>query len=354
MREFNLPALIFYERYVHLLHVGSDSSVQSLKKSICEKWSELTPLSFDLYFERDGKTHDIDSDDDLLSFSLLGWYNHVHNLQIFVRLRESLSITVYNEDIASSSSGSSLVVNSWGQAIAGVGQKFKDAKCFREALKKYCLDRGFKIDFIKNDTQRVTACCKRKKETNCLWRIHASMKLGQFEIKRFESTHTCGAGVKDVNNPGVSSRLVCSEIIEEVRDRPLIRPKEIIADFRRKHGVVLNYYYAYTGREMALKEVHGTDELSYHQLIWFSDAVRKSNPGSHVVLQTDPVTCQFRRFFICYEACIYGFKYCRPMLFLDGTFLKSKYRGVMLAATGKNADQGMWVCVFSILIIGFL
>ncbi|KAK9290183.1 hypothetical protein L1049_008349 [Liquidambar formosana] len=47
----------------------------------------------------------------------------------------------------------------------------------------------------------------------------------------------------------------------------------------------------------------------------------------------------FKRFFAYFYACIHGFKYCRPMLFVDGTFLKSKYKGQLLAATAKDGNQ---------------
>ena len=41
-----------------------------------------------------------------------------------------------------------------------------------------------------------------------------------------------------------------------------------------------------------------------------------------------------------FKACIEGFNYCRPLLFVDGTFLKGRYKGNILSATAKDGNQG--------------
>ena len=43
---------------------------------------------------------------------------------------------------------------------------------------------------------------------------------------------------------------------------------------------------------------------------------------------------------MAFAACINGFKYTRPMIFLDGTFFKGKHRGVLLGATCKTVNKG--------------
>ncbi|KAF5185011.1 Zinc finger protein [Thalictrum thalictroides] len=166
-----------------------------------------------------------------------------------------------------------------------------------------------------------------------------------------EPNHTSGA-VFDVNNPPMTSRLVKFLMLEHVRDNPLINAKNIIDHFRMEYGVLLKYYFAWSGKELAIKEIHGGDTLSYHQLVWFVDSLLKTNPGSHVALESDPITHKFERIFISFEACISGFKYCRPMVALDGTFLKGKFKGWLLSATAKNGNQGMQV--FSQLFLCYI
>ncbi|KAF7154667.1 hypothetical protein RHSIM_Rhsim01G0102300 [Rhododendron simsii] len=43
------------------------------------------------------------------------------------------------------------------------------------------------------------------------------------------------------------------------------------------------------------------------------------------------------------------FNYCRPLLFLDGTFLKSMYKGSLLSACTKDRNQGLYPICFAIV-----
>ena len=54
----------------------------------------------------------------------------------------------------------------------------------------------------------------------------------------------------------------------------------------------------------------------------------------------DAITGRFKRLFVSFFGCINGFQFCRPLLFLDGTFLKGRYKGMLLAATAKDGNQG--------------
>lgn len=66
----------------------------------------------------------------------------------------------------------------------------------------------------------------------------------------------------------------------------------------------------------------------------------RTNPSSKIVLNLDRCTQHLKRLFVSFRACISGFKFCRPMLFLDGTFLKGKYNGQLLGVTAKDGNQG--------------
>ncbi|KAF5182296.1 Mudr family transposase [Thalictrum thalictroides] len=158
----------------------------------------------------------------------------------------------------------------------------------------------------------------KKEQDGCKWRIHASPKYGLhnfFVIKKMGPDHS-GGGVIDVKNPPMTSKLV----------------KFLI------------------GKELAIKEIHGNDTLSHHQLVWFAETSLKTNPGSRVVLESDPSTHKFERIFIAFEACISGFKYCRPMVALDGTFLKGKFKGCLLSATAKNGNQGIYPLAMAVVL----
>lgn len=126
----------------------------------------------------------------------------------------------------------------------------------------------------------------------------------------------------------------------EIASKPLMKPIEIVKDFKKYYGLDISYHSARYGKELARKRVHDDESMSYRHLTWYVGAVLSSNYGSHCTLECDPETSRFKWILISFHACIEGFKYCSPLLFLNGTFIKNKYKGHLLAAIGKNGNQG--------------
>ena len=55
-------------------------------------------------------------------------------------------------------------------------------------------------------------------------------------------------------------------------------------------------------------------------------------------------------YFFSFCACLMGFKpACRPLLFLNRTHLLSKYKGILLGATGKDCNEGLFHVAFAIV-----
>ncbi|XP_062080839.1 uncharacterized protein LOC133785634 [Humulus lupulus] len=63
--------------------------------------------------------------------------------------------------------------------------------------------------------------------------------------------------------------------------------------------------------------------------------VRKMNPNTITHLQVDEDS-KFKYVFIAYDACIKGFHCMRKVIVVDETWLKTKYKGVMLIATSQD------------------
>ncbi|OVA05677.1 hypothetical protein BVC80_263g1 [Macleaya cordata] len=353
--DFEILAVFCYGRESIAFRIGLCSTIGQVNKFLCQKWSSLSPLSIELSFLRDGKKNLIETDAELQSLAAYVFAKKLNTFDIIVGVVESAcNALVYSEACNSSSScvqnydeqgevRQPLKSSYWATLLDSVGQTFPGgAEQFRTTLLKYSIETGFKVYMLKNDKSRVKAVCGMKDVTGCKWRVHASCPLNHpslFKIKRLNSAHTCGSGFRDSRNPPMTKKLVKSLILNQVRDKPLIKPKEIVDIFKSDYGVTLGYYFAYAGKELALKKIYGDDKLSYSNLRWFADSLIRTNPGSRVVLEVNPVTNKFERLFISFEACIHGFEFCRPLLFLDGTFLKSKYKGYLLAATGKNGNE---------------
>lgn len=156
------------------------------------------------------------------------------------------------------------------------------------------------------------------------------------------SDHSRGAGLKNLNNPHISSAFVKSLIIDEIRDCPVKKPKDIIDAFRSEYNLELSYPFAYCGKQLALMELHGNDATSYNDLSWYLEALKKYNPGGCVDMEVNACANQFERVFTSFGAYLLGFKHCRPMIFLNAIHLRGR-SGVLIGATTKNDDPGMFL-----------
>ena len=352
-----------YNNYSFGFQITIGLSIDVLKRSICQRWFDINPLHLDLFISRDDKEYVLDSDQSIQYMVCFAAVQHIDSIDIVARRSDAPNSLVLgnNSTTTSSSNCGSLESeaeshsephksNAWENCITGVGQRFPGgADEFRTSLKKYAIHKGFKFEYKKNSSDRITVVCSRHKDKECTWRIHASpkFKLAKFfEIRKMVGEHTCGITFKDLRNPKMTSQVVKSTILDLIRDRPLTKPSDIIDYFRREFGVKLSYYFAYTGKSHAIKEVHGDDYASYQQLASYTNSINESNPGSYVVLEVDEATRKFQREFISYKACIYGFNFCRALVALDGCHLKAKYKGCMLSATGTNGDGGKFTSFF--------
>ncbi|XP_062112397.1 uncharacterized protein LOC133823577 isoform X1 [Humulus lupulus] len=77
----------------------------------------------------------------------------------------------------------------------------------------------------------------------------------------------------------------------------------------------------------------------------------ETNPGSIALLKTNLVDGQrvFERVYICLKACKDGFnKGCRPLLGLDGCFLKGYGKGILLAVVGIDPNNSQFPVTYAI------
>ncbi|XP_019234558.1 PREDICTED: protein FAR1-RELATED SEQUENCE 3-like [Nicotiana attenuata] len=104
-----------------------------------------------------------------------------------------------------------------------------------------------------------------------------------------------------------------------------------------EHGVNLTYMQAWRAKEKALQFLRGHPADSYSKLPSYLYILEKTYPGSVVKLKKTNDDC-FLYVFVAICTSISGWEYCRPVVVVDGTFLKSAYRGIML--TASTMDTG--------------
>ncbi|KAL3538350.1 hypothetical protein ACH5RR_001716 [Cinchona calisaya] len=276
------------------------------------------------------------------SFDIVGDINHVDDvIDIPPEIAVPLNVVgSYHEKHAKAT-------EIWQNNITGVGQRFNSVHEFREALRTYAIAHQFAFKYKKNDSHRVTVKCK---EEGCPWRIHAS-RLSTTQlicIKKMNPTHTCAGAVLRTGNQATRS-WVASIIKEKLKADPNYKPKDIVNDIKQDYGIQLNYFQAWRGKEIAKEQIQGSYKEAYRQLPYFCEKIMETNPGSLTTFTTKEDS-SFHRLFIAFHASLYGFELgCRPLLFLDSIFLRSKYQGTLLAATAADGNDSVFPIAFAVV-----
>ncbi|KAK8576147.1 hypothetical protein V6N13_090624 [Hibiscus sabdariffa] len=229
-----------------------------------------------------------------------------------------------------------------------VGQEFPDVKSCRRALRDTAIALHFEMQTIKSDKTRFTAKCASE---GCPWRIHAAKLPGvpTFTIRTIHETHTCG-GISHLGHQQASVQWVANTVEQRLRENPNYKPKEILEEIHRAHGITLSYKQAWRGKERIMAAMRGSFEEGYRLLPQYCEQIKRTNPGSIALVYGNPTDNSFQRLFISFQASIYGFlNACRPLLGLDRTFLKSKYLGTLLLATGFDGDGALFPLAFGVV-----
>ncbi|KAF7133047.1 hypothetical protein RHSIM_Rhsim09G0046100 [Rhododendron simsii] len=322
------------------------SALSSIKYA---QWSDLDPDSIILNYSLNDTEHIIlDNDDDLTTMFQNAEHAGIDDIIITVRdgakffMVEAVKFTptaksdtgkgkqtmiVDDDDVIPSFCSHKkvkLLSSDWSDGITAVGQRFEGgASDFKNVLRKFAIERGFEYTLSKNDKVRVTAQCKYRTVKKCMWHVHARIMPGNeyFHILAMDLAHTCGFVVRTLTNPHATAELVADLVGDD----------------------------AWWGIEKARGLMFGDFVKPFSRLKWYVGAAKSMNPGCRIDLESDKETKRFKRLFVAFGACVQGFNRCRPLIFLDAAHLKGRYRGTIMAATGKNGNQGIFPICFAIV-----
>ncbi|KAL5709372.1 hypothetical protein ACHQM5_020070 [Ranunculus cassubicifolius] len=147
-------------------------------------------------------------------------------------------------------------------------------------------------------------------------------------LKTMNNIHTCVLKKED-RNPMAMAPWIAAKIEEAMRIHHMsFTPAEIQDYMWLNHQLDLRYWQAWNSRVIV-------PELCRQVLI--------SNPDSICTFSRDDTYNSFTGLCLSFKASIDGFvNGCRPLLGLDGCFLKGKYGGVLLAIIALDGNNGMF------------
>ncbi|XP_026395884.1 uncharacterized protein LOC113290502 [Papaver somniferum] len=316
--------------------INCDYSLQGLIDVTCSK--ELS--SFDLFVEEAFHGVDYSSSSGISTQSL----SDDESCTGFTQTSKIKYLTEGHEQLKP------LLSEGWEDIFKGVGQVFHGGVDeVRLAVSKYCNKSGYTVAKVKNDRFRFTGKCGRN--TECPWYLHC-IPIGTaesvFAIKEFNGEHKCGGAYK-LKDPPVKKKLIKNLFKDQIQSNSLIKPNDMVARVKICYGIDIKYHHSYKGKKASKAEIYGDDVKIYTDLIWYVEAIKATNPGSYIKFEYDKETKRFQRLFICFAACMEGYRFIRPMLYCDATFLNGRFKGTLMAATGVNGNQGFFPFAYALV-----
>ncbi|XP_059431694.1 uncharacterized protein LOC132165226 [Corylus avellana] len=221
---------------------------------------------------------------------------------------------------------------------------------FREAVKEYNLLRGREIRFKKNERRKSIVVCRDDK---CQYRVYVRQVSDEqtFQIRSMQPKHVCGRQYK---NSIVNSTWISNKLIEKFRIQPNIPLNVIQHEVKEKWKVDVSPSMMYRARAKACQKIYGKLEDQYGHLWDYCETLRQTNRGSCVIMKVDGpnpnVLPKFGRLYFSLAAMKKGFlDGCRPVIGVDGCFLKGPFKGHQLAAVGRDGNNNMYPIAFAVV-----
>ncbi|XP_048611954.1 uncharacterized protein LOC125586173 [Brassica napus] len=178
------------------------------------------------------------------------------------------------------------------------GQSFSSKTLLKAAFEICAMKHNFDYVVARSDKKVWYIRCS---DDDCTWRVRAEGLTGSsyFIIKKYVPDHSCAASNRKGSVRTVSAKTMGTLIMhkyETAKEGP--RSNDIIQYMRMVHGVEISYSLAWDAREYAINTVKGIPE---------------------------------------------------KVIVVDGTFLKSKYKGVLLVATALDGNSSLYPIVFGVV-----
>ena len=223
--------------------------------------------------------------------------------------------------------------------VVKVGQFFENKTLLKATFEMCAMKHNFDYQVIKTDRQLWYVRCA---DNACDWGVRAECLKDStyFMIKKYVGKHTCAPSSKTKAGKTASAKTIGSLIMHKyvgVKEGP--KCNDIIQIMRSDHGCEISKSLAWDAREYAISAVRGIPERSYGKIPKYLHMLREANPGTHTSYEIDGNE-NFRYLFIAFGQSIRGFnRVMRRVIVIDGTFLKNKYKGVLLVATALDGNS---------------
>lgn len=220
---------------------------------------------------------------------------------------------------------------------------------FRKAVVEYGLADRRALQYSHNDQDRCQVVC----EKNCPFYIWCSRIKDEetVEIRSLVNEHLC---TKPYNNKLASVKYLTELYGNRIRKNPTWKIKDMMETIRNDLEIDVSRIKVIRVRKAAIEGVFDSLKEHYSKVRDFGHQILLNNSQNKVDIRTTKLNehdpNKFKRIYICYYALKEGWKNgCRPILGLDGCFLKTICGGQLLSAVGRDGNDQMYPVAYAVV-----
>ncbi|KAK9991507.1 hypothetical protein SO802_026492 [Lithocarpus litseifolius] len=210
-------------------------------------------------------------------------------------------------------------------------------------------------NFITNWSTKSRLSVKCMDES-CQWYVWAVLKLelGLWMVTSNRGPHSCISLGMALDGRMMGCNFLAVEFV------PLLQKNHTARIFHLRDFITakyydhkLSYYKIWDAKQKAIAKIFGDWEESYQRLRKLLVAYLDQEIGTrywyHTIRSEVSGDTILRYVFWAFAPCNEGFKHCKPVISIDGTYLYGKYRGVLLITMATDANNKVLPLAFAVV-----
>ncbi|WOG99912.1 hypothetical protein DCAR_0519268 [Daucus carota subsp. sativus] len=141
-------------------------------------------------------------------------------------------------------------------------------------------------------------------------------------------------------------------IKRKITESPYLKVHNIMNQITSMYQYHVSYKKAWIGKQKAISDVYGDWTTSYSKLSRFFSALMHYNPGTVTLIEADVLnhnTSVCKRVGWAFKPMIDGWQHARPVISIDGTFLKGRYNEKLLIAMGFDSNNQQYPLAYALV-----
>jgi len=244
------------------------------------------------------------------------------------------------------------------EILLALEKTYNSPEDFKLALLMYSLKTRYDIKLYNSEAMVVAAKCvyvsDEGVECPCRVRCSYEKRKHKMQIRTYYNEHTC---VRSGHSKmlKVSSNGFLFE--ERLRVNPKLTKHEMVAEILREYKLEVTPDQCAKAKTKVLRARRASHDSHFARIWDYQAEVLLRNPGTEFNIETVAGAVigskqRFYRLYICFQAQRESWKQtCRPVIGIDGAFLKWDIKGHLLAAVGRDGDNRIVPIAWSVVEI---